>query len=68
MAAAKTPQPVAVATSMAHTRIAAQTSSDPGTTGTTTPTSPTAMARATSTSTPVIAASFAGGGPATSFP
>src|SRR6476659_7900426 len=59
VAATTTPQPVSVPTSMPHTRIAAQTSSAPGTTGTTTPTSPTAMPSATSTSTPVIAGSFA---------
>ena len=44
---------------MPHIRIAAQMSSAPGTTGTTTPTNPTAMPSATSTSTPVIAGSFA---------
>src|SRR4029450_2464330 len=59
VAAATTPQPVAVPPLMAHTRIAAQTGRGPGTTGTTTPTNPTAMPSATSTSTPVIVGSFA---------
>src|SRR4051794_15934607 len=46
-------QPAAVPTVKPHTTMAAQTSSAPGSTGTTTPTNPMAMHTATNTSTPV---------------
>src|SRR5262245_31097397 len=56
VATASTPQPRAVLVNSAQTRIAAQTSSAPGSTGTTTPISPTTIASPTRTSPDVLIA------------
>src|SRR3954453_21192864 len=53
-ATANTVQAVAPPSWMVQTRIAPSTSNEPGSSGTTPPTTPTAMATATSTSTPLM--------------